>query len=519
MKYFLSICLIFGLYGISSGQAKWELGGQLGVMGYQGDMNPNQYMDFGTLKPGYGIFLKRNVSKVIGIKLNYQGGQAAADDTKWDADRKARGYKSKTAINELSLLLDWDILGKKRYTEDGMFHKRISPYLFAGVGAAFVGDPGTNYFDPNYPNRPFQAQEKLDAAAKKPTTDFTVPFGIGVRIDLSRQWVLGAEYGLRPVFNDYLDGVSLSGDKSNDDWYSFLGINLAYRFGEKDTDKDGIVDKKDACPLVAGLPQFNGCPDTDGDGIPDMSDACPTVPGPVALNGCPDRDNDGIADKDDACPDVAGIAQFKGCPDTDGDGIMDSEDACPTVKGLAKFKGCPDTDGDGIPDKDDKCPTVAGPASNNGCPELDTDKDGVLDKDDKCPTIAGPASNNGCPEMKAEVVAQINLAVKNIQFETNSDNLTALSIPIINNVADILSKYPNYGVNITGHTDSDGAASSNLTLSDKRAKKCLTYLVSKGIEANRLTAQGYGETKPIASNKTKAGKQANRRVEFDLVKK
>ncbi len=524
MKSLITTLLICTIATLSFGQAKWELGGQLGGMGYQGDLNPNSYMDFSSLKPGYGLFLKRNVSKVFALKLNYLGGKSSGNDLNWDEERKARGFESNTSVNELSLLLDWDILGKSRYREDGTFRKRFSPYLFAGIGAAFVGDAGLNYnnpdniIDPNYPKRPNLPGVAKDRVAEKPTTDFTVPFGAGVRIDLTRQWVLGLEYGLRPVFNDYLDGLSEGGDPTQDDWYSFLGLNLSYRFGEKDTDKDGIVDKKDACPLVAGLPQFNGCPDTDGDGIADLSDACPTVAGKIELNGCPDKDNDGIADKDDACPDVAGIAQFNGCPDTDGDGIMDQDDTCPTVKGLTKFKGCPDTDGDGIVDKDDKCPTQVGPASNNGCPELDTDNDGILDKDDKCPTVAGIKENAGCPEMKKEVMEEITLAVKNIQFETNSDKLTAASLPIMEQLSSVLAKYPNYNVNITGHTDSDGKDKFNLDLSDRRAKRCVEFLISKGIDGKRLTAKGFGETKPIATNKTKTGKQINRRVEFELVK-
>ena len=518
MKYIFTLTLSLLLSAFLNGQAKWELGGQLGVMGYQGDLNPNTYLDFNTLKPDYGLFLKRNFNKVLSLKLNYLGGKTSGNDINWDQQRKDRGFKFNSSVNELSLLLDWEILGSKRYREDGTFRRRLSPYLFAGVGAAFVGDPGTNYDDPNFPNRPFKAEENLDQIADKPSTDFTAPFGVGLRYDLSRSWVLGLEYGLRPVFNDYLDGVSLAGDKADDDWYSSMSLNLSYRFGQKDTDKDGIIDKKDACPLVPGLSQFNGCPDTDGDGITDLSDACPTIPGKVELNGCPDKDNDGIADKDDACPDVAGIAQFNGCPDTDGDGIMDQEDSCPTVKGLAKFKGCPDTDGDGVVDKDDKCPTQAGPASNNGCPELDTDKDGILDKDDKCPTVAGPKENNGCPEMKKEVLEEINLAVKNIQFEVNSDKLTLESVLIMEQLAATLAKYPNYNVKINGHTDSDNTESYNLNLSDRRAKRCVEFLTSKGIDAKRLSSQGYGESKPIATNKTKAGKKINRRVEFELIK-
>ncbi|RZJ49505.1 MAG: OmpA family protein, partial [Chryseobacterium sp.] len=88
-----------------------------------------------------------------------------------------------------------------------------------------------------------------------------------------------------------------------------------------------------------------GCPDTDGDGVPDKDDQCPDVAGPVENNGCPwpDTDGDGVIDKDDACPTVAGPAENNGCPwpDTDGDGILDKDDACPTVPGLPEYNGCP----------------------------------------------------------------------------------------------------------------------------------------------------------------------------------
>ena len=101
----------------------------------------------------------------------------------------------------------------------------------------------------------------------------------------------------------------------------------------------------------------------------------PDEPGTTALKGCPDKDGDGIADKDDKCPDVAGLAKYQGCPipDTDKDGINDEEDKCPNTPGVARYLGCPvpDTDGDGVNDEDDKCPKEAGPASNFGCPVID----------------------------------------------------------------------------------------------------------------------------------------------------
>ena len=92
---------------------------------------------------------------------------------------------------------------------------------------------------------------------------------------------------------------------------------LKFKFGGKDTDEDGIYDYEDECPLIPGLPEFDGCPDTDGDGLPDNLDECPLVPGPIANNGCPwaDGDGDGVADKDDLCPDVAGTIANSGCPE------------------------------------------------------------------------------------------------------------------------------------------------------------------------------------------------------------
>lgn len=108
--------------------------------------------------------------------------------------------------------------------------------------------------------------------------------------------------------------------------------------------------------------------DNDNDGVSNRKDKCPDIQGLVEFNGCPDRDNDGIRDEEDACPDKAGTIKTHGCPDRDGDGIPDDSDKCPDQKGLAKFNGCPDSDNDGIPDDKDACPNEAGPKENKGCP-------------------------------------------------------------------------------------------------------------------------------------------------------
>lgn len=306
------------------------------------------------------------------------------------------------------------------------------------------------------------------------------------------------------------------------------GLGLTYWFTEtvglslRSTYKYSFEDVREDMPAhmqhFAGLIFKFGGSDRDGDGIYDKDDACPDNAGPKANKGCPDTDGDTVLDKDDACPEVAGLVQFQGCPDTDGDGIADKDDACPEVKGLANFGGCPDTDGDGTQDKNDKCPEVKGPKENAGCPWPDSDKDGVLDKDDKCPDVAGTAANNGCPEVSDEVVKKLNDFAKTILFDTAKASFQQQTFPVLQSIAGILKEYPTAVFSIEGHTDSDGKDETNQKLSEDRAAAVKNYLIENGIASSRLSSVGYGETKPIDSNKTKAGKANNRRVEVKLVK-
>lgn len=266
---------------------------------------------------------------------------------------------------------------------------------------------------------------------------------------------------------------------------------LKFIFGGIDTDGDGIYDKDDECPETPGLPEFNGCPDSDGDGVPDHLDACPNTPGMI---------------------------EFDGCPDTDGDGIPDPQDECPNEAGPAEFNGCPDSDGDGVADNKDECPNEAGPAENNGCPYEDRDGDGVLDKDDECPDTPGTVANNGCPEPTAEVVSELNEYSKTVLFDLNKATIRPESKEALEAIHEIMHEYDNTVFHIEGHTDSTGSDQYNLQLSKERAASVREWLVSNGIPANRLTSEGYGETRPIASNNTAQGRQENRRVEISLDK-
>ena len=214
----------------------------------------------------------------------------------------------------------------------------------------------------------------------------------------------------------------------------------------------------------------------------------------------------------------AGIVIKFGSKDTDKDGIPDNKDACPEVAGLKEFNGCPDTDGDGIADKDDKCPDVAGPAENGGCPWPDTDGDGVLDKDDQCVNEAGPASNNGCPEPNDDDQKRLNQYAKTILFDTGKATIKFESAEILNQIINVLKKFPNSRFRIEGHTDSTGKKAKNIELSQNRADAVKIYLIQGGIDQSRLESKGYGPERPIASNKNKKGRELNRRVEINLIK-
>jgi outer membrane protein OmpA-like peptidoglycan-associated protein len=296
-----------------------------------------------------------------------------------------------------------------------------------------------------------------------------------------------------------------------------------------DSDGDGVPDLEDKCPDVPGKKEFQGCPDTDGDGIPDPEDACPTQPGPKENQGCPvakDSDGDGIPDDIDRCPldpeDFDGFQDDDGCPDpdNDGDGIVDKIDACPNTPGPIENRGCPvlDRDGDGVPDAEDRCPDVPGPRENGGCPDVDTDKDGIPDRLDKCPDVPG-LPPDGCPRKYTLVeVKKDRIAIKQqVHFDTARWKVLPDSFALLDQVVQVLKDYPAMRLSVEGHTDTVGAELMNMKLSQARAEAVAAFLQGKGVAADRLEAVGYGPTKPVASNKTAAGRAQNRRTEFRIV--
>lgn len=283
--------------------------------------------------------------------------------------------------------------------------------------------------------------------------------------------------------------------------------------------------------------------DRDGDGIFDSEDACPDTPGIASddptKHGCPvlDRDEDGILDSDDACPDTPGIASDDpakhGCPDRDGDGIIDSLDACPDDAGVAseipEKNGCPlppDRDGDGIADSVDACPDIAGVASDDpeqhGCPP-DTDGDGIRDDLDACPNEKGKPnkdpSKHGCPVAVRVTETEIHI-LQQVQFDVGKASIKKVSHELLEEVASVLKDHPEIAkLEVQGHTDNVGRAKTNQKLSENRAASVRKALVERGIAEERLVSKGYGQDAPIEDNKTAAGRQQNRRVQFVILEK
>jgi type IX secretion system PorP/SprF family membrane protein len=277
--------------------------------------------------------------------------------------------------------------------------------------------------------------------------------------------------------------------------------------------------------------------DSDGDGVADIHDKCPAQPGPQKNNGCPqdlftekgaekeddgpDRDGDGIWDELDECPDIRGPYENKGCPwaDRDFDGIRDDIDECPGLAGVASNNGCPvdDRDRDGIVDQFDKCPDQAGSFVSHGCPDRDTDKDGIVNAMDKCPNTFGPATNEGCPIVSTKELEIIQVAMRNLYFDSAKASIWRKSYPHLDRLAELMVERADWQLKIVGHTDNKGGEKSNLEVSKRRAEAVMFYLVNRGVPKKQLIVEYYGETRPFASNDKESGRQLNRRVELEFV--
>ena len=488
--HLLTILCLFSFISLSAQQFNMEAGLFLGAANYGGDLGHTNYPVLKETQLAHGGFLRYRLGSRWALRANVTIAKISGDDLNFTTPewRQRRAISFKSNLTEVGILAEWSPLERRKFERNTSFSRRISPYLFAGVGGV-IFDPNTN-FEKNKMDE-LTADIEADQLANVTNARVTIPFGMGVKFNLTDRYVIGLEGGLRPGFTDYLDGVSQAGNPNDNDWYGFAGMTMTYRFGEQDTDKDGIADSRDACPELPGLQKGRGCPDTDGDGLTDNRDKCPLIAGPKRLKGCPDSDGDGIVDSADRCPNEAGKASLEGCPfaDSDGDGIADDKDLCPEIAGRSVFTGCPDSDGDGIGDGRDECPDEKGPLSNNGCP---------------------------LPLKNAETVDDLSAHL--VYFSNNSALLDNEALEVLNEVYQLMEKDANAALFINGYADANGRTSHNASLSSDRATACFNFLLNRGISADRMKILSFGEAFPAADNNTETGRQLNRRVEL-LVQK
>jgi OmpA-OmpF porin, OOP family len=278
--------------------------------------------------------------------------------------------------------------------------------------------------------------------------------------------------------------------------------------------------------------------DRDGDGYDDAVDACPDEPEDFDSfeddDGCPDRDNDA-----DGVLDAAEFASGKWTT-IDRKDDRDCRNEPEDFDGFEDGDGCPDSDndGDGIPDVDDLCPNEPEDFDNfeddDGCPEPDNDLDGVCDPwveangqaakyasvckgSDRCPDVPGPLDNQGCPVRKAEFDGCSVKIKEKVFFKFNKWDIDPRSFELLDDVATVINEVPeNIHFRVEGHTDSKGRPAYNKTLSQKRASSVVDYLTRKGVKSSRVQGVGFGQDRPIDSNRTADGRARNRRVEFNV---
>lgn len=340
-----------------------------------------------------------------------------------------------------------------------------------------------------------------------------LPSGDGVDVDFAMLAGPGllVPFGPLALRTEYRWLVSVGGEGFERRGDTFIGgswtLGLMYLpTGPRDADKDGIPDEEDACIDQAedfdDFEDGDGCPDSDndGDGIADVDDACANDSEDFDEfeddDGCPEADNDadGIADAQDICPNVAGTPETQGCPDADADGLRDALDECPDVAGLRDAHGCPDGDEDGVPDARDACVDEAGPH----------------DADTKL--------TDGCP---AELyIGRSRIQTAGVAFVRGKAELGASGRTALDGVAELLIANESLTkLEVAAHTHSEGADDENLQLSRSRAEGAVAYLVEKGVSQDRLIAKGYGESRPIADNETRDGREANERLELVILER
>ncbi|MFD1552650.1 hypothetical protein DNU06_16545 [Putridiphycobacter roseus] len=227
-----------------------SIGLQFGTIEYKGDYG-SEFFGFNGVHPSIGI----NISKYVTPSFDLMG--------KLKHGMVDRNVFSNSLV-DLNLAVKYKFNNGYILKEDHFF----APYLFLGIG-----DAVSVYTD------------KTTGVKEQPIAEFNLPMGVGFQFNITENWSASLETHYNYLVSDRMDGVILG--KWDDSFlYNSIGFSYAFASG-KDADGDGVKDKNDKCPNIAGTAGTGGCPDSDGDGVTDLDDKCPLVPGIVEENGCP----------------------------------------------------------------------------------------------------------------------------------------------------------------------------------------------------------------------------------------
>lgn len=254
MKNILFLTLLLPIFTTLKAQT-WDLGIAMNGTNYQGDMVKPMLFKLEETNFSAGVIIRRHFSPRLSLRGNAFIGRITGDDKNYIQDewRPQRGFSFKTMLLEFSLQAEYNLL--KPLNEAG--ERRFAvPYVFGGVG--FVGtDPIVNFNEPN----PMVAYLDIWLDQRNVTkTAIAFPVGLGVLFPLGSNSSLGVEFGARPILSDYIDGVSEAGNPNKNDWYLLGSLQFVYHLeNRRDSDRDGIPDRKDKCPFIAGTKAQKGC--------------------------------------------------------------------------------------------------------------------------------------------------------------------------------------------------------------------------------------------------------------------
>jgi hypothetical protein len=211
---------------------EWGIG--LGAYVYQGDLTPDRFGSFRTMKPGVYLFVNKIVNPSLSYRLNLAIASLKGDESKYSQPefRRQRNFAFNSPAIELSGLGVWDIRGNNFYR----IKRSFSPYIFTGAGLAVLNiKPDRSRFNAEF----FSTEPEViaglatDSQKRLPKLQPFVPAGLGFRYELSDRFAINAEATYRFVFTDYLDGFSHAANPEKDDHYHSLTIGLIYKLGFK----------------------------------------------------------------------------------------------------------------------------------------------------------------------------------------------------------------------------------------------------------------------------------------------